>query len=347
MKRSTWVSILRPVFAVILGLALGLICTRFTGESPVKVLRVLWMGAFGTLYDFGMTLFYTTPLIFTGLSVAFAFRAGLFNIGAEGQLILGALAAAACGIYFPNIPWPFAPALASVCAFAAGGIWGFIPGWLRARRGSHEVITTIMMNFIAAGFASWVTLYLLRTQDSQNSETMPVGTGYLLSQFAIFQGAPVSWALPIALVAVALTGWFLSRTAFGFELRASGKNPVAAGFSGIESAKVRIFAMTIAGGLAGCVGLAEVLGAHGRFKMDFSPGFGFTGIAVALLGRGHPVGVLAGALLFGALHKGSLDLDMETQTMTREISSVLQAWVILSVSADGLWDWMNRKRGSQ
>ena len=221
---------------------------------------------------------------------------------------------------------------------------GFIPGWLKARRGSHEVITTIMLNFIAAGIASWVTLFLLRATDSQSAETQPIGAGYVLRQFAFFQGAPVSLALPIALVAVGVTWFFLVRTASGFELRASGQNPIASGFSGIEASRVRILGMTIAGGLAGLVGLGEVLGASGRFKMDFSPGYGFTGIAVALLGRGHPVGVPAGALLFGALHKGSLDLDLETQTMTQEVSMVLQALIILTVSADGLWDWMDRKK---
>jgi len=162
--------LLQPVLAVAFGLALGLGVTRLAGESPWHVLEILWKSAFGSRYDFGMTLFYSTPLIFTGLAVAVPFQAGLFNIGAEGQLTLGALAAAAVGAIWPGVPWPLAPALAIVAAIAAGMVWGAIPGWLRAKRGSHEVINTIMLNFIAAGLASYVTLYLLKNPDTQNPE---------------------------------------------------------------------------------------------------------------------------------------------------------------------------------
>src|SRR5262249_8053510 len=144
---------------VTLGLALGLSVTWFAGENPWHVLRILAHSAFGSSYDLGMTLFYSTPLVFTGLSVAIAFHAGLFNIGAEGQLTLGALAAAACGALWPKLPAPLAPVLAALAALLAGTLWGAIPGWLRARRGSHEVINTIMLNFVAAGLASYVALY--------------------------------------------------------------------------------------------------------------------------------------------------------------------------------------------
>src|SRR6267142_2612176 len=161
--RPGWMRrILQPLLAVIVGLAAGLALTWIAGENPWNVLRIIWRGAFGSGYDIGMTLFYSTPLIFTGLSVAVAFHAGLFNIGAEGQLTLGALAAAAIGAVWPSCPIIVAPILAAVCAVAAGMAWGAIPGWLKARRGSHEVINTIMLNFIAAGLASYVVLYLLR-----------------------------------------------------------------------------------------------------------------------------------------------------------------------------------------
>src|SRR5580698_6286931 len=207
--------LLQPILAVILGLALGLGVTWMAGESPWHVLKILGHGAFGSRYDFGMTLFYSTPLIFTGLSVAIAFHAGLFNVGAEGQLTLGALGAAAVGAMWPGLPWPLAPILATLAAILAGTIWGAIPGWLRARRGSHEVINTIMLNFVAAGLASYVALYVLKNPDSQNPETRPVGAGYLIHQFAIFGGAPVSLALPLA-IAAAVTIWILLwRTALG------------------------------------------------------------------------------------------------------------------------------------
>ena len=327
-----------------LGLALGLGVTRIAGESPWHVLQILWKSAFGSSYDFGMTLFYTTPLIFTGLAVAVPFQAGLFNIGAEGQLTLGALAAAAVGALWPMLPWPVAPVLATVAAILAGTVWGAIPGWLRARRGSHEVINTIMLNFIAAGLASYVTLYLLKNPDSQNPETRAIGAGYLIHQFGVFGGAPVSLALPLAIVAAVLVWILLWRTVLGYEMRAVGQSEPAACAAGINSGRVRIIAMAVAGGLAGLVGVGEVLGNAGKFRLGFSPEYGFIGIAVALLGRNQPVGVVASALLFGALHKGAADLDLETEHVTRELSLVLQALIILSVSAEGLWSWM-KKRG--
>lgn len=165
MSSLKWLSqVIKPVASVVLGLSLGLLVTKIAGESPWHVLEILIRSAFGSRYDFGMTLFYATPLIFTGLAVAFAFHSGLFNIGAEGQLGLGALAAAAAGIIFPNLPAPWAPAFAILCAFAVGAFWGAIPGWLRAKRGSHEVINTIMLNFISAGLCSWITLYFLKSK---------------------------------------------------------------------------------------------------------------------------------------------------------------------------------------
>jgi general nucleoside transport system permease protein len=336
--------VLQPILAVALGLALGLAVTRFAGESPWHILQILWKSAFGSGYDFGMTLFYTTPLIFTGLAVAVPFQAGLFNIGAEGQLTLGALAAAVVGALCPALPWSVAPVLATAAAILAGTVWGAIPGWLRARRGSHEVINTIMLNFIAAGLASYVTLYLLKNPDSQNPETRPVGAGYLIHQFGIFGGAPVSLALPLAVMAAVLVWILLWRTVLGYEMRAVGQSEPAARGAGINSGRIRIIAMAVAGGLAGLVGVGEVLGNAGKFRLGFSPEYGFIGIAVALLGRNQPVGVVAAALLFGALHKGAADLDLETEHVTRELSLVLQALIILSVSAKGLWSWM-KKRG--
>src|SRR5208283_892638 len=335
--------LLQPMLAVVLGLAAGLAVTWVAGESPWRVLKILVMGAFGTRYDFGMTLFYATPLIFTGLSVAIAFHAGLFNIGAEGQLTMGALAAAAVGAVWPGLWSPLAPVLAGLAAVLAGTLWGAIPGWLRARRGSHEVINTIMLNFVAAGLASYVALYLLKNPDSQNPETRPVGAGYLIHRFEVFGGAPVSLALPLALLAALLVWVLLWRTVLGFELRAVGQSESAARAAGIDPGRIRIIAMCLAGGLAGLVGVGEVLGNAAKFRVGFSPEYGFIGIAVALLGRNQPAGVVAAALLFGALHKGATAFYLETERVTQEWSLVLQALIILSVSAEGLWSWLKRR----
>ncbi len=330
--------ILKPLISIVVGLSLGLLVTKIAGEDPWNVLEILVRGAFGSRYDFGMTLFYTTPLIFTGLSVAFAFHSGLFNIGAEGQLAMGALSVAAVGVLFPNAPVFLAPVLGVLAAVVGGGIWGAIPGWLRARRGSHEVINTIMLNFIAAGLTSWVTLYLLKNPDSQNPETAAVAPAYLIRQFSFFDGAPVSMAFFLALLAAFVVWFILWKTVLGFEIRAVGQSDSAARSAGIDAAKMRMLAMAIAGGLAGLVGIGEVMGNADRFRVGFSPGYGFTGIAVALLARNRPFAIVASALLFGALHKGASDLDLETENVTRDLSLILQALVILCVSAEGVWD---------
>jgi len=323
-----------------------LLATAIAGENPWIVFRILVRGAFGSSYDLGMTLFYTTPLIFTGLSVAVAFEAGLFNIGAEGQLMMGALAAALVGISCPTLPSPVAPMLAGLAAMAAGAAWAAIPGWLRARRGSHEVINTIMLNFIANAVASYVTLNLVRNTESQNPETRSIGPGYVLSQFAFFGGAPVNAALVLALVMAICVYIFFAKTRPGFAIRATGQNETAARFAGIRTKRMQILAFAFAGALAGMVGINEVLGNSGRLRLGFSPEYGFTGIAVALLARNHPLRIIPAALLFGALQKGTAELDLETEHVTREVALIFQGLIILAVSAEGIWAWTKRNRST-
>jgi len=333
---------LQPFLAVAVGLALGLLVVSFAGESPLKVLMVLIKSSFASRYDLGMTLFYSTPLILCGLSVSVAYRAGLFNIGAEGQLLMGALGASSAGILFSSLPWPFAPFVAIAAAFLFGAAWGGIAGALRVFRGSHEVITTIMLNFISAALVSWFVLYQLKNPDSQNPETAAVANAFLLHRFSFFQDAPVSTAMVATLLLVVFLQWMYTKSRFGFELKAVGNSEAAAHAAGIKPGRVRLLSFLLAGGIAGLVGAVEVLGNSDKFKIDFSPGYGFTGIAVALLASGNPVGILFSGLLFGALHKGSLDLDIETERITREVSMVLQGLIILVVAANGLWAWMKK-----
>ncbi|MBS1985033.1 MAG: ABC transporter permease [Bdellovibrionales bacterium] len=327
----------RPVASALLGLFCGLLVTLVAGENPWHVLEVLIKSAVGSRYDLGLTLFYSTPLVFTGISVALALEAGLFNIGAEGQLAVGAMAAASVGILFPHVPWPVAPAFALLAAAMAGAAWAGMAGWLRVRRGSHEVITTILLNFVAAALVAWLTLNPLRDPQSQNPETLSVGEGYRLSHFAFFEGAPLTSSVFLALLALLAYYGFRRRSVKGFEIRAVGASESAARTAGIDVGRARLHAMLLAGAMAGLVAAPEVLGSSGKFKYEFSPGYGFTGIAVAVLARGSAWGILAAALLFGALQKGSLDLDIETDKVTREISLVLQACVILFAAAEHLW----------
>lgn len=337
-------SFLASVLGGILGLALSLLLCLFTGENPLHVLQILYSSSFGSGYDFGMTLFYTAPLILTGLAVAIPFRAGLFNIGAEGQLTMGALAASSAAILAPHLHshW-IAILFAGVLAFLGGALWGALPGYLKARRGSHEVITTIMLNFVAAGVSSYLTLYPLKDPSTSQAETLLLPGVYYLKSFKIFDGAPMGWMIFVLIALVFVLQYFLKNSSWGYELNAVGKNEIAAQTYGISKASVWIRSMFLGGGLAGCVGILEVLGNSHRFKVGFSADYGFIGIAVALAARGNVLGVLPAAFIFGVLQKGSASLDLETETITRDLSYLIQGLVILGVSAEGLWDRFVRK----
>ena len=343
VKAAIWRA-LRPMIAALVGLLLGVAITAIAGESPWHVLCVIAKGAFGSTYDLGLTLYYTTPIVLTGLAVALPIKAGLFNIGAEGQLNMGALAVAAVGILCPQVTAPLNIILAVLAGACAGAFWGSIAGWLKAYRGSHEVITTIMLNFIAAGLSGWAVLSLLPSLDSQNPESARIAPSYVLEHFAWFPDAPVTWALPMAVLCAVLVWIFLRFTIPGFKLAAAGLNPEAAQVSGISVRHQQWLALTLGGALAGLVGVAEVMGHSGRFRIGFSPDYGFIGIPVALLARSHPLGLLLSALLFGALQKGTAELDLETTFVTRDLAAMIQAMVVLSVSAEGgLTLWRRRR----
>lgn len=339
---------MKRIFGFLLGLTLALLLTLFAGENPWNVFTILVRSAFGSMYDLGLTLSYTTPLIFCGLSVAMGFHAGLFNIGAEGQMTMAVVTAAAVGVLFPHVPFPLAPVLAVSAALIAGGLWGWMAGWLRAERGSHEVIITIMMNFIAAGLAGWFTLKIIPNPESQNPETALVSPNYMFKDYdliaRLFPDTPANASLVFAIVLAILMWIFLWKTAWGFKLRAVGSNPEAAHRAGISEKKVQIAAMTLAGALAGFVALSEVVGSAGQYRIGFSPDYGFIGIAVALMASNNPLGIILSAFLMGALHKGASDLDLETSTITRDFSRIIQALVILGVVAQGYWEWFKHKR---
>jgi ABC-type uncharacterized transport system permease subunit len=332
-------SFLRSLAGALAGFGAGLLVCALAGESPVKIIGILYRSGFGSGYDFGMTLFYTAPLILTGLAVAIPFKAGLFNIGAEGQLTIGALAAAWAGVLGSGItsPWIAVPFAAGL-AFLAGGAWGLIPGYLKAKRGSHEVITTIMLNFIAAGVTSYFTLYTIKDPNSAQAETIPLPESFHLAPFPIFNGAPMGGLIFFLVLLVVVLHQVLWNSVWGYELKALGENETAAETYGIPRARAWMSSMFVAGGVAGLVGLIEVLGNSHRFKIGFSADYGFVGIAVALVARGNIMGILPAAFLFGFLQKGAASLDLETEKVTRDLSYLIQGLIILGVSADGLWD---------
>ncbi|NOT64293.1 MAG: ABC transporter permease [Acidobacteria bacterium] len=342
-----------PLIAVVAAFVIGGLVVLAIGDNPFTVYRILLSSAFGfydalgnfTWDNWGYTLFYATPLIFTGLAVALAFQCGLLNIGAEGQLYSAAFAAAWVGITFKSLP---AIALVPLCMLAAmlmGAIWGGIPGLLKARFGSHEVINTIMMNFIAVGLVSWLTQAYYKTPGDPIMQTVPIADQAHLARLHTFlppfpARIPLNLAFVLALLAAFLVWLFLWRTKWGFEIRAVGASPAAAEYGGISVSRQIILAMALSGALAGMVGINEVLGYRYRYYHDFSPGYGFTGIAVALLGRNHPLGVILAAILFGALIRGGLFVDIFTDKVSKDLVQVLQAIIILFVAMELLFKRM-------
>jgi len=341
--------LLFPLAAVIAAFAVGAIVVLAVGDNPITTYALLIGSAFTWPDGIGYTLFYATPLIFTGLAVAVAFRCGLLNIGAEGQLYAASFMTAWVGITFASWPaWLLVP-LCFLTALLAGGVWGGVPGVLKARFGAHEVITTIMMNFIAVALASYFTQYHYKPQGDPILETVPIGEGAHIARLGKFipgfpERIPLNLAFPLALLACLLVYFFLWRTRWGYEIRATGANPAAAQYGGIAIGKQIVLAMSISGALAGLVAVNEVLGYRYRYYDSFSAGYGFTGIAVALLGRNHPVGVILASLLFGALLRGGLFVDIFTEHVSKDLVMVLQGIIILFVASEALFRGLSRRR---
>ncbi len=331
-----------PVIAVVAAFVIGGIMIVIIGDNPFVAYKLLLGSALSWPDGIGYTLFYATPLIFTGLAVLVAFRCGLLNIGAEGQLYVAAFATAWVGITLAHrSAWLLLP-LCFLAAIVAGGLWGAIPGVLKARFGSHEVINTIMLNFIAVALVSYFTQYHYKMPGDPIMQTYEIGGGAHIARLGkIIPGfperIPLNLAFILALVCCVLVYLFLWRTKWGYELRATGSNPTAAEYGGISIRKQIIIAMTISGSLAGMVGINEVLGYRYRYYDGFSASYGFTGIAVALLGRNHPVGVLLSAILFGMLIRGGIFVDAFTNNVTKDLVDVLQGIVILFVAAEALF----------
>ncbi len=312
------------------------------GQNPLHVYGLLFQQAFGTGYGLGQTLFRATPYLCTGLAVALGFRAGLFNIGVESQMYVGGFAAGLAGAYLTSMPAPLVLPLAVFAAMLAGGAWGAIPGVLKARFGAHEVINTIMLNFVATALVSLLGRPLFEHATVHTREVAPAAQLTRLEAWLpVMRGAPVNASLLLALAAAAVVALLLFRTRLGYELRAVGLNAPAAEYGGIRIGRTQALAMTLSGALAGLGGTSFVLGYKHYFELGFSGGAGFIGIAVALLGRNHPAGVVVAALLFGALSYGGLVVN---QFVPRELVEVLEGLVILfAIAAQQLFErWAKR-----
>lgn len=308
------------------------------GENPFTALVVMIKGAFVYPGSLGYTLYYTTNFIFTGLAVAIAFHAALFNIGGEGQAYIAGLGAGLVALWLGSIlPIFLVLPLAVIAAAIFGGIWGVIPGYLQAKRGSHIVITTIMFNFIASAIMVWLLAGPLIRPGQQSPQSMPFEpTAHLpkmtefLNIFSIeMTKSPLNVSFLIALVSLFIFWVLVWKTKFGYKLRAVGHNPEAARYAGINVPKMIIITMAISGAFAGLMATNEILGVQQKIVLNFTAGYGFTGIAVALMGRNHPIGIFLASLLFGALYQGGVELDFEFKSITREMVLVIQGMIIL------------------
>ena len=324
-------SVLPPLVALVVALVVGDLLIMAYGQAPGVVWRTLLEGTWGNSYGFGQVLYKATTLTCTGLAVAVGLRAGLFNIGAEGQLAAGGFGAGLVGLMLPTgTPALIAVPACVLAAVAAGGAVGSVPGILRARFGAHEVIVTIMLNFIVLALLNYFVSAKLHVPETLHTPEIHAGAvPRLSSAFAAFHGSAANWTILIVLLAAALVWWFLFRTRAGYELRAVGLQPDAAEYAGIRAGRVWFNALTMSGALAGLGGINFVLGYKNYYEDGFTGGAGFLGIAVALIGRNNPGGVLLAALFFATLSQGGLAINA---MVPKQMVEVLQGIVILAVA---------------
>ncbi len=340
--RAVLEQVATPFVSVVIAMAIGSVIIWAVGYDPVKAFSALFAGAFGGPRQIGETMLRATPLIFTGLAVAYGFRAGLFNIGAEGQLFMGGLVAAWLGIALAGLPTFVIIPTILVAGALAGAAWAFVPALLKARVGAHEVITTMMFTFIARYIVSWLVTGSLKAP-GQIPQTDPLPVESTLPRFIdILPGLGTGRAhlgFLIAIVFAVVVWWVLKYTTLGYEARAVGFNRWASETGGVSVSATTVKSLCISGALAAMAGITEVIGVHGRLFDQFSAGFGFTGIAVALLARNNPLGVIATAVLFGALSAGAGTMQLQAN-VPHKVIFIIQGLVIFLVAAQQLAHWI-------
>jgi len=329
-------SVGKSIAALILACAIIAAVVLALGASPVGVFAALYEGAFGSWYAAADTLVKATPLVFTGLAVSIAFSGALWNIGADGQLIAGAIAAGAIGPYLGGWPRPVALGLMLAAGAAGGAMWGGICGWLRARRDTNEVISTIMMNFVAAQVLSWVVHGPLIEASGAYPQSMPIAPSARM--YMPIEPTRLNPAIVLAIVLAIGCYLLLFHTSYGFELRAMGRNRRAAAFFGIPIARLTIGILALSGALAGIGGAVQVCAITHRLYEKFSPGWGFEAIAVALVARLNPLGIIASAIFFGALDNGSQAMQ-RAQGVSPVLVQVIQGLVIMILLAFDTSAW--------
>jgi general nucleoside transport system permease protein len=332
MSRATMQRAVAVAIAILAAMFLTSLLMLLAGRAPARIYALLVSGTWGNAYGIGQVLFKATPLVFTGLSVSLAMRAGLFNVGAEGQITIGAFVCALVGAHLPSAtPGLVAVPICLLAASAGGALVGAIPGWLKARRGAHEVIVTIMLNFVVRAAMVGAGL-LVFERETVHTRAIAAGAALprLSSVIGALRGSAVNVAFFLSIAVAVAVAWALRRTRLGFQLRAVGAQPRVAAAAGIDVGRGAIIAMTLAGAIAGLGGANFVLGYKGYYEDGFSGGVGFVGIAVAVLGGAGPLALVGAALLFGTLAQGALAVNA---ICPKEIIDVLQAILIVAAAA--------------
>jgi len=346
--RSALDAMLVPFLAILTAVVLGGIIIALVGGNPFLAYAGLIQGSFGSAKALSETSVWATPYIFAGLAVALAFKGGLFNIGAEGQLALGAVSSALIGYALPewlgfDLPTIIHLPLAIIVGMAMGAFWAGIVGFLKAYTGGHEVINTIMMNYIALNTISFLLNGPMKDQSPNNVSARTPLIAESARMPVIFEGLRIHWGFVLALLAAFLVWWMLNKTTLGFEIRTVGLNPDAAKYAGINVKRTIILTMALSGMLAGMAGALEVTGLNYRHELGFSIGYGFDAIAIALLGKSHPLGVVLAAILFAAMRNGATRMQFLTQ-LPIDLISMLQALILLFVAADAIIRYIYRIR---
>lgn len=335
-----WRSVSVPIFAVILAMLIGAIILAVSGANPLQAYAALFQGSFGDMVALGRTLEKATPLVLSGLAIAFAFKAGLFNIGAQGQLLIGAIISAAIGFGVKGLPAYIHAPLALLGGAAAGALYAAIPGILKTSAGAHEVITTIMLNYIAINITDFLADGPWKDPSPGN---VVARTPKILETAVIPSLEDIPMGFFIAVLLAIVTWWVLQKTTLGFEIRTVGLNPSAAKYAGIKVARTVILTMVLSGVLAGIGGAIETQGVVGRYQPGFNVGLGFDGITIAMLGKLHPIGVIPASILVGAMEAGSSQMQFSAD-VAKEITDVIQALILFFVAADVIVRWLLRMR---
>lgn len=346
--RQIFEALLVPVLAIFTAIIIGGIIIAIVGGNPFAAYRGLVQGAFGSANALSETAVWASPYIYAGLAVALAFKGGLFNIGAEGQLALGAVVSALIGYALPgwlgvDLPKIIHLPLTVLMGMLGGALWAAIPGALKAYTGGHEVINTIMMNYIALNITSFLLNGPMRDPNPLNLSARTPFIAESARFPAIFPNLRVHWGFVLAILVAVFIWWLLTKTTVGFEIRTVGANPDAAKYAGINVKRTIILTMAISGALAGMAGAIEVTALNYRHELGFSIGYGFDAIAIALLGKSNPFGVILAAILFGAMRNGGTRMQFLTQIPV-DIISVIQALILLFVAADAIIRFIYRIR---